>query len=67
MVNSTNYQKSTEVSTGFGLKDTNTDKLLLQNGDYLLLQNNYKLLLGGMKELHSTNYQKSTINSTNYT
>lgn len=60
-INSTNFSKPSQVNTGYGVFDPDTDVLLLQNGtDSLLLQNGSdKLLLGGSGEgPKSTNYSQ---------
>jgi hypothetical protein len=63
----TNFTKPSVSASGFGIIDTDTDALLLQNGDYLLLQDGEShLLLGGSGELNPINFAKPSISSTNF-
>jgi hypothetical protein len=64
---STNFTKETINSENYLKSKQTTDVLLLENGDGLLLESNTDAILLEDITLNSTNFAKSSINSTDYT
>ena len=63
---STDYTKPSQVGSNFQKSIATTDVLLLETGDKLLLENGTDAILLDILGRFSTDYTKSTINSTSY-